>query len=31
MVDHTLGRALDLLGVDNALVKRWKSDGEPSN
>jgi 4-hydroxy-3-polyprenylbenzoate decarboxylase len=31
MVDHTLGRALDLLGVDNALVKRWKSDGEPSD
>jgi 4-hydroxy-3-polyprenylbenzoate decarboxylase len=31
MVDHTLGRALDLLEIDNALVKRWKSDGEPSN
>jgi 4-hydroxy-3-polyprenylbenzoate decarboxylase len=31
MVDHTLGRALDLLEIDNALVKRWKSDGEPSD
>jgi 4-hydroxy-3-polyprenylbenzoate decarboxylase len=31
MVDHTIGRALDLLGIDNALVKRWKSNGEPSD
>jgi len=30
MVDHTIGRALDLLGIDNDLVKRWKSDVEPA-
>jgi flavin prenyltransferase len=23
IVDHSVGRALDLLGVDNALVRRW--------
>ncbi len=23
MIDHTVGRALDLLGLDNDLVKRW--------
>jgi 4-hydroxy-3-polyprenylbenzoate decarboxylase len=26
IVDHTVGRVLDLFGIDNALVKRW---GEP--
>ena len=24
VVDHTLGRALDLLGIDNDLVRRWR-------
>ncbi|MBK1664652.1 3-octaprenyl-4-hydroxybenzoate carboxy-lyase [Rhodospirillum rubrum] len=24
MVDHTVGRALDLFGIDNTLTKRWK-------
>lgn len=23
LVDHTVGRALDLFGIDNTLVKRW--------
>ena len=23
IVDHTVGRALDLFDIDNALVKRW--------
>jgi 4-hydroxy-3-polyprenylbenzoate decarboxylase len=23
IVDHTVGRALDLLGIENTLVKRW--------
>jgi len=27
IVDHTLGRALDLLGITNDLVRRWKADG----
>ena len=26
IVDHTLGRALDLLGITNDLVRRWKAD-----
>jgi 4-hydroxy-3-polyprenylbenzoate decarboxylase len=26
IVNHTVGRALDLFGIDNAMVKRW---GEP--
>jgi 4-hydroxy-3-polyprenylbenzoate decarboxylase len=24
IVDHTVGRALDLVGIDNALVRRWQ-------
>jgi 4-hydroxy-3-polyprenylbenzoate decarboxylase len=24
IVDHTVGRALDLFGIDNALVRRWQ-------
>jgi len=24
IVDHTVGRALDLFGVDSGIVKRWK-------
>jgi 4-hydroxy-3-polyprenylbenzoate decarboxylase len=24
MIDHTIGRVLDLFDIDNALVKRWK-------
>lgn len=27
IVDHTVGRALDLFGIENSLVRRWK---EPS-
>ena len=26
MVDHTVGRVLDLFDIDNSLVKRWKED-----
>ena len=26
IVDHTVGRALDLFGIDNALVRRWRDD-----
>jgi 4-hydroxy-3-polyprenylbenzoate decarboxylase len=28
IVDHTVGRALDLFGIDNTLVRRWQ---EPPN
>jgi 4-hydroxy-3-polyprenylbenzoate decarboxylase len=28
MIDQTLGRVLDLFGLETGLVKRW---GEPSN
>ena len=24
IVDHTVGRALDLFGISNALVRRWQ-------
>jgi len=27
MVNHTIGRVLDLFGIDNALVKRWGESG----
>ncbi|RZM32358.1 MAG: UbiX family flavin prenyltransferase [Sphingomonas sp.] len=27
MVDHTIGRVLDLFDIDAGLVNRWKSDG----
>ncbi len=26
IVDHTIGRVLDLFGIDNALVRRWRDD-----
>ena len=26
IVDHTVGRVLDLFGIDNALVRRWRED-----
>jgi 4-hydroxy-3-polyprenylbenzoate decarboxylase len=26
MVDHTVGRALDLFGIETDLVKRWGED-----
>ena len=29
MVNHTVGRALDLFGVDNSLVNRWNGMGNP--
>ena len=29
MVNHTVGRALDLFGVDNTLVNRWNGMGNP--
>jgi 4-hydroxy-3-polyprenylbenzoate decarboxylase len=28
MIDHTLGRALDLFGLDAGTVRRW---GEPAD
>jgi 4-hydroxy-3-polyprenylbenzoate decarboxylase len=31
IVDHTMGRALDLFGIDNDLVRRWRDEGEPSS
>jgi 4-hydroxy-3-polyprenylbenzoate decarboxylase len=27
IVDHTVGRALDLFGIDNDLVRRWRDSG----
>ena len=29
IVDHSVGRVLDLFGIDNALVKRWGEAEEP--
>lgn len=29
VVDHTIGRAFDLLGIDNDLVRRWKGEAAP--
>jgi 4-hydroxy-3-polyprenylbenzoate decarboxylase len=31
MVDHTVGRAFDLLGIENDLVRRWKEEAGPSD
>jgi flavin prenyltransferase len=31
MVDHTLGRVLDLFDIDLGVVRRWKEDGEEVN
>jgi 4-hydroxy-3-polyprenylbenzoate decarboxylase len=28
MVDHTIGRVLDLFGLETGTVKRWREDGE---
>ena len=30
MVDHTLGRVLDLFDLDTGSVKRWREDGGPA-
>jgi 4-hydroxy-3-polyprenylbenzoate decarboxylase len=32
MIDHTLGRLLDLFGLDSGTVKRWgeRSENEPA-
>ena len=27
MIDHTIGRALDLFGIENSLVRRWGESG----
>jgi 4-hydroxy-3-polyprenylbenzoate decarboxylase len=27
IVAHTVGRALDLFGIDRGLVRRWRDDG----
>ena len=27
MIDHSIGRVLDLFGIDNGLVRRWKEPG----
>jgi 4-hydroxy-3-polyprenylbenzoate decarboxylase len=29
IVDHTVGRALDLFGIENALVRRWQDASAP--
>lgn len=29
IIDHTVGRLLDLFEIDAKLVKRWKEDGDP--
>jgi flavin prenyltransferase len=29
IIDHTVGRLLDLFDIDAKLVKRWKEDGDP--
>ncbi|HET8876465.1 MAG TPA: UbiX family flavin prenyltransferase [Casimicrobiaceae bacterium] len=30
IIDHSVGRVLDLFGIDNTLVRRWgEADGEP--
>jgi 4-hydroxy-3-polyprenylbenzoate decarboxylase len=30
IVDHTVGRALDLFGIESGLVRRWPDSGEPT-
>ena len=30
IVDHTVGRALDLFGIENGLVRRWPDTGKPT-
>ena len=30
IVDHTVGRALDLFGIENGLVRRWPATGTPT-
>jgi 4-hydroxy-3-polyprenylbenzoate decarboxylase len=27
MIDHSIGRVLDLFGIDNILAHRWKEPG----
>jgi 4-hydroxy-3-polyprenylbenzoate decarboxylase len=29
IIDHTVGRLLDLFDIDAKLLKRWKEDGDP--
>jgi 4-hydroxy-3-polyprenylbenzoate decarboxylase len=29
IIDHTVGRLLDLFDLDARIVKRWKEDDEP--
>ncbi len=31
IIDHTVGRLLDLFDIDAKMMKRWKADGEPLN
>ena len=28
VIDHSVGRVLDLFGIDNGLARRWKDDGQ---
>jgi 4-hydroxy-3-polyprenylbenzoate decarboxylase len=30
IIDHTVGRMLDLFDIDAKMVKRWKAEGEPA-
>lgn len=30
IIDHSVGRIVDLFGLDAGIVKRWKGDGTPS-
>ena len=30
LVDHTVGKALDLLGIEHALFRRWEGTGAQS-
>jgi len=30
MIQHSVGRALDLFDIDTGMVKRWGEDGEPN-
>jgi 4-hydroxy-3-polyprenylbenzoate decarboxylase len=30
IVDHSVGRALDLLGIENDLIRRWREPGAPT-
>ena len=30
IIDHSVGRIVDLFGLDAGIVKRWKGDGDNS-